>query len=393
MTAGRAIIIAARRTAIGRVGGLHRARSLADLAAPLIRAVLADARLDPAEVGEVIIGNAAGGGGNPARLIALAAGLPETVPAYTIDRQCASGLDAIIAAARLIETGGAHAVIAGGAESPSTAPWRVEKPLNLHTQMPRFFHQAAFAPSGMDDPGMIEAAENVARECGVSRERQDDWALESHRRVLESQQAGVFAEEIAPLGSTPAESADEGPRPSLTPKLLARMKPLLPGGTVTAGNSCAISDGAALTLLVSGDLHRRLGSPPGLLVGASAASGVGPRILGTAAIPALRAACARAGVDPVALSAIELNEAFAAQVLATLDALALPPAIVNPHGGALAFGHPYGASGAVLVTRLFSRLIRNHTGSAQGSAAAMIAAAGGLGVAVILEPFSWIDSR
>jgi acetyl-CoA C-acetyltransferase len=386
MTTGKAIIIAARRTAIGRIGGLHRARSLADLAAPLINTVLADARLDPADVGEVIIGNAAGGGGNPARLIALATGLPETVPALTIDRQCASGLDAIIAAARLIETGGAHAVIAGGAESPSTAPWRVEKPSNLHTGMPRFFHQAMFAPSGMDDPGMIEAADNVAREYGIERERQDAWALQSHERAIQSQRAGVFAEEIAPLGSAPAESADEGPRPALSPKLLARMPPLVPGGTVTAGNSCAISDGAALAVVVSGDLHRRLGSPPGLLVAACAAAGVAPRILGTASIPALRKACAAAGVEPAALSAIELNEAFAAQVLATLDALALPPSIVNPDGGALAFGHPYGASGAVLVTRLFSRLIRNHTISAQGPAAAMIAAAGGLGVALILQP-------
>jgi acetyl-CoA C-acetyltransferase len=172
----------------------------------------------------------------------------------------------------------------------------------------------------------------------------------------------------------------------LSPALLARMPPLVPGGSVTAGNSCAINDGAALTLLVSGDLHRRLGSPPGLLVAASATSGVAPRLLGTAAIPALRAACARSNIAPAALAAIELNEAFAAQVLATLDALALAPAIVNAQGGALAFGHPYGASGAVLVTRLFSRLIRNHTISAQGPAAAMIAAAGGLGVALILQP-------
>jgi acetyl-CoA C-acetyltransferase len=386
MTAGKAIIVAARRTAIGRVGGLHRTRSLADLAAPLIKTVLADAHLDPAEIGEVIIGNAAGGGGNPARLIALAAGLPETVPAHSIDRQCASGLDAIIEAARMIETGGAQAVIAGGSESPSTAPWRVEKPSNLYTETPRFFHQAMFTPPGMDDPGMIEAAENVAREYGISREQQDGWALQSHQRAVAAQQAGCFAEEIAPLWSASAESMDEGPRPSLSPALLGRMPPLLPGGTVTAGNSCAINDGAALILLVSDDLHRRLGSPPGLLVAASAASGVAPRILGTAAIPALRAACARANIESAALTAIELNEAFAAQVLATLDALALSPAIVNTQGGALAFGHPYGASGAMLVTRLFSRLIRNHTVSAQGPAAAMIAAAGGLGVALILQP-------
>jgi acetyl-CoA C-acetyltransferase len=386
MSKGTAIILAARRTAIGRAGGLHRARTLADLAAPLVRAVLADARVQPSDVGEVILGNAAGSGGNPARLIALAAGLPETVPAMTVDRQCASGLDAIVAAARLIETGGAEAVIAGGAESPSTAPWRVEKPANLYTGMPRFFRQAAFTPPSMDDPGMIEAAENVAAEYGIGRERQDGWALESHRRAVTAQHAGAFAGEILPLGTAPAENADEGPRPSLSSKLLARMPPLLPNGTVTAGNSCAINDGAALTLLVSSALHERLGCPPGLRIIAAAASGVSPRLLGTAAIPALRAACARARIEPAALMAIELNEAFSAQVLATLDALAIPPSIVNAHGGALAFGHPYGASGAVLVTRLFSRLIRNHTVSAQGPAAAMIAAAGGVGVALILQP-------
>jgi acetyl-CoA C-acetyltransferase len=381
-----AIVIAARRTAVGKLGGLHRARRLDDLAAPLIRAVLADARLDPADVDEVIIGNAAGGGGNPARLIALAAGLPQTTPAISVDRQCASGLDAIIMAARLIETGGAQAVLAGGAESPSTAPWRVEKPANLYTEAPRFFSQAAFTPGGMHDPGMIEAAENVARDYAISRERQDDFALKSHQRTLAAQQAGYLADEIIPLAAGAAESQDEGPRPSLTAKLLARMPPLLPDGSVTAGNSCAINDGAAVVLVVSRDLHGRLGSPPGLIVLSAASAGIEPRILGMAAVPALRAACLRASISPADLTAIELNEAFAAQVLATADVLSLDPGKLNVNGGALALGHPYGASGAILVTQLFSRLIRNHTGSARGPAAAMIAAAGGLGVAAIMQP-------
>jgi acetyl-CoA C-acetyltransferase len=386
MNAGKAIVIAARRTAIGKLGGLHRTRRLDDLAAPVIRAVLADARLDPADIDEVIIGNAAGGGGNPARLIALAAGLPQTTPALSLDRQCASGLDAIITAARLIETGGAQAVLAGGAESPSTAPWRVEKPSNLFTQAPHFFSQAAFTPTGMDDPGMIEAAENVARDYAVPRERQDDFALQSHRRALAAQQAGLLTGEIVALAGGANESQDEGPRPSLSAKLLARMPPLRPQGTVTAGNSCAINDGAAIALLVSPALHRRLGSPPGLAILSAASSGIAPRILGMAAVPALRAACARAALSPADLTAIEFNEAFAAQVLASADALSVDPAKLNVNGGALAFGHPYGASGAILITRLFSRLIRNHTGSARGLAAAMIAAAGGLGVAAILQP-------
>ncbi len=386
MTCGKAIVIAARRTAIGRVGGLHKSRRIDQLAAPVIKAVLADAKLDPAAIGEVIIGNAAGGGGNRARLIALAAGLSETIPAYTIDRQCASGLDAIIAAARLIETGGAEAVIAGGAESPSTAPWRVEKPANLYTENPRFFSQAAFTPPQMDDPSMIEAAENVARECAIARERQDAFALESHRRAVAAHQAGLFADEIVPLGSAPAEGLDEGPRPSLSLPLLARMPALLRGGTVTAGNSCAINDGAAVTLLVSEDLHKRIGSPPGLIMTSAASAGIAPRILGLASVPALRAACQRASIPPAELTTIELNEAFASQVLATLDTLSLDPHIVNANGGALAFGHAYGASGAVLVVRLYSRLIRNHTVSARGPVAAMIAAAGGLGVAAVFHP-------
>ena len=386
MTAGKAILIAGRRTAFGQVGGLHKARRLEHLAAPLVKTLLADAGLDPAEIGEVIVGNAAGGGGNPARLIALAAGLPETIPACSIDRQCASGLDAIVAAARLIETGGAEAVIAGGAESPSTAPWRVAKPANLHTQTPQFFTQPAFAPAEFGDPGMIEAAETVAREYGISRERQDAFALESHRRAIQAHASSILAQEILPLGSDAAESRDEGPRPTLSAKLLQRMPPLLRGGSVTAGNSCAVSDGAALALLVSGDLHRRLGSPPGLRLVGAASAGIAPRILGLAAMPALQAACRRASVEPGDLAAIELNEAFAAQVLATIDALALDPHIVNRCGGALAYGHPYGASGAALAIRLHGHSIRNPTGLAGRPVAAMIAAAGGVGVAAIFAP-------
>ena len=386
MISANAIVIAARRTAIGKLGGLHKSRGLDDLAAPVIRAVLADAHFDPADIGEVIIGNAAGGGGNPARLIALAAGLPQTTPALSLDRQCASGLDAVITAARLIATGGAQAVLAGGAESPSTAPWRVEKPPNLYGHLPRFFAQAAFTPLGIDDPGMIQAAENVASEFAISRERQDDFALQSHRRAVAAQRSGLLTDEIVALASGQHESQDEGPRSSLTAKLLARMPPLLSDGTVTAGNSCTINDGAAIALLVSPELHRRLGSPPGLALLGAASAGIAPRILGMAAVPALRVACARASISPADLTAIELNEAFAAQVLATADALSLDLVRLNVNGGALAFGHPYGASGAILVTRLFSRLVRNHTGSARGPVAAMIAAAGGLGVAAILQP-------
>jgi acetyl-CoA C-acetyltransferase len=386
MTDPRAIIIAARRTAIGKLGGLHKSRSIEKLAAPLIPAVLADAGLDPEAMDEVIIGNAAGGGGNPARLIALAAGMPDAVPALTLDRQCASGLDAIVMAARQIEAGAAQAIIAGGAESPSTAPWRIAKPSNPHTQLPQFFAQAMFAPGPAGQPNMIEAAENVARRFGISRERQDAFALESHRLAVNAQAQGLTDAEIFPLGSAETDLLDEGPRDGLQSSLLARMKPLAaPDGSVTAGNSCQINDGAALTVVVSDELHRRLGSPPGLIFDGAASAGGDPRILGIAAVPAFKKLCANLGITPADLDAIELNEAFAAQVLATIDLLGLHSPIINTLGGALAYGHPYGASGAILVVRLYTRLVRNNTGSASRRGVAMIAAAGGVGTAALFH--------
>lgn len=386
MSARRAIIIAARRTAIGKVGGLHRSRTIEKLAAPLIPAVLADAGLDPQAIDGVIIGNAAGGGGNPARLIALAAGLAQSVPAMTVDTQCASGLDAIVMAARQIETGAAEAIIAGGAESPSTAPWRVAKPVNAHTQMPQFFAQAMFAPGTDGQPSMIEAAENVARQFGISRERQDAFAFRSHQLAVNADADGGNRKEILPPASNASELRDEGLRPDLKPALLARMKPLIAtDGSVTAGNSCQISDGAALVLVMSDVLHRRLGTPPGLIFVDSASAGVDPRVLGVAAVPAFQTLRERTGIAPDKLDAIEINEAFAAQVLATIDLLGLDPGAINTHGGALAFGHPYGASGAMMVLRLFTQLLRNNTGSELRHGAAMIAAAGGVGTAAIFS--------
>jgi len=386
MSRQQAIVIAARRTAIGRLGGLHRHRKVEKLAAPLVNAILADACLTPETIDEVVLGNAVGGGGNPARLIALTAGLPSSVPALTLDRQCASGLDAIIHGARMIEAGAANVVIAGGVESASTAPWRVSKPSNLYSGLPEFYSQPAFAPSEEGDPGMIEAAETVARQFGISRERQDAFALESHRRAVQAETSGMLAAEIVALSTASADMRDEGPRPALSEAVLARMPPLLGvGGTVTAGNSCQVNDGAAITVLVSGDLHRRVGSPPGLVFAGAASAGVEPRILGIAAVPAFQKLCANTGISASDLQTIELNEAFAAQVLATADLLGLDDGGLNMLGGALAYGHPYGASGALLVVRLFTQLIRTPPFATPKAAVAMLAAAGGLGVAALFR--------
>jgi acetyl-CoA C-acetyltransferase len=387
MSGHKAIIIAARRTALGKLGGLHARRRIEALAAPVIQAVLADARVGAELVDEVILGNAIGGGGNPARLIALAAGLPATVPAITFDRQCASGLDAIVAGARMIQTGAASAILAGGVESASTAPWRVAKPANLYSDLPHFFSQPPFAPAERGDPGMIEAAEMVAREHRIGRERQDRFALQSHRRAIEAADGGIFAAEIVAMGSSTAGATDEAPRRALSPALLGRMPPLVAAdGTVTAGNSCQINDGAACVLIVSDELHRRLGAPPGLVFAGAASAGIEPRRLGLAAVSAAGKLGERTGIDLRAIDAIELNEAFAAQVLATVDLLDLDEDRLNAFGGALAYGHPYGASGALLVVRLFTRLIRQESGSQTGkSGLALIAAAGGVGTSALFR--------
>ncbi len=383
MSAGRPVIIAARRTAIGRQGGLHARRTLDGLAAPVIRAILADCRIAPGDVDAIVMGNAVGGGGNAARLIALAAGLPASVPAMTIDTQCASGLDAIVAGVRMIEAGAAEIVIAGGAESASTAPWRVARPANPHSDLPQFFSQPAFAPSGSDDPGMIEGAENIARDCAIGRARQDAFALRSHRLAVVAAEGGMLDDEIVPLRKSAQDRRDEGPRGSISAALLARMPPLTgPGGTVTAGNSCRINDGAAAAIVVSPALHEKLGTPPGLVLTAAASAGVETRIPGMAAVPAAQKLETITGLRSSAVSAVELNEAFAVQALAVMDRLGLDETRINTLGGALAYGHPYGASGAILVARLFTRLVRQGSGA---DGLALIAAAGGTGSAAHLK--------
>jgi acetyl-CoA C-acetyltransferase len=385
MTGRRAFVIAARRTVIGKLGGLHRHRRVEMLAAPVIRAILDDTGLAAEEVDEVVIGNAVGGGGNPARLIALAAGLPDSVAAVSIDRQCASGLDAIVIGAGMIASGSADVVLAGGAESASTAPWRLAKPANLYADLPTFYSQPAFSPAERGDPGMVEAAETVARRYGISRESQDRFALESHRRAIHAREADLDRE-IVPLGAGPEEKRDEGPRPSLSAELLARMPPLIgPDGTVTAGNSCQINDGAAMAMLVSETVWRRLGSPPGLVFCGAASAGVAPDIPSLAAISAAQKLCVKTGSAISDFAAIEFNEAFAAQVLATIAALEIDPARLNISGGSLAYGHPYGASGAILVTRLFTRFLRQGKAGAAGAGLVMIAAAGGVGVAAMFR--------
>jgi acetyl-CoA C-acetyltransferase len=385
------VIIAARRTPICRANGALKAVPAHELLAPVLRALLADAGAAPESVADVVIGNAVGGGGNLARLAALEAGLPVSVPGVTVDRQCGSGLDAVVLAARLVAAGGGGLYLAGGVESISTAPLRARRGAG---GVPDFFTRAQFVPLGLGDPDMGVAAENVAVHFGISRERQDGLALRSHRRALASAAAGAFDAEIVQLAGVVGTAgagtdrgmvtADDGPRRGLTEAVLARFPAVFAeGGTVTAGNSCFDADGAAGVVITSVEHARELGARDGLLVLGTDTAGVDPRLLGIGAAAAAERLLERCGVRAAELGLVEFNEAFASQTIACLDQLGIPPERANLDGGALALGHAYGASGAVLVTRLLAQARR---GQVEGQLAlAMISIAGGMGTAALLQ--------
>jgi len=368
---GRPVVVAALRTPIGSAGGALAAVPAADLAAPVLRA-LADAV--PLPVQDVVLGNCTGPGGDVARVSALAAGLGHEVPGLTVDRQCGSGLAAVDVGASLVRPGAM--VLAGGVESASTAPlrfWPGEPPVR--------YDRAPFAPAALGDPDMGHAADVLAAKAGVPRGRQDAYAARSHARAVATRDTGGFAAETVPVGDV---SRDERPRP-ITVQRLARLRPAfrpeVAGGTVTAGTSCGVNDGAAAVALVDAATHRSLGVP-GLRVLATATAGVDPNLPGLGLVPATRTALDRAGLALADIDVVELNEAFAGQVLACCDELGLDPDRVCVEGGALALGHPWGASGAVLVVRLFSQLVRADRGR-YGLAA--IAVGGGQGVAAVVE--------
>lgn len=370
------VLVAARRTPIGTAGRSLAGCTAADLAAPVIAALGAEvAGYGAADVRDVVLGNCMGPGGNVARVAALQAGLPAAVPGLTVDRQCASGLAAIalaVTAAR--EEPGP--LLAGGVESASTAPWRFWPPQDGE---PVRYERAPFAPAQLGDPDMGPAADLLAADLAVSRERQDDYAARSHARAVATQRSGGFDDEIVPVAGV---TADDRPRPGLSPQRLARLRPAFrANGTVTAGNSCGINDGAALVAVVDAATHRRIGAP-GLRVLATATAGVDPNRPGLGIVPATRLALDRAGLTLDEIDVVEFNEAFAGQVLACCDVLGLAAARLCPEGGALALGHPWGASGAVLAVRLFTQLVRRRAGR-YGLAA--IAAGGGQGVAMVVE--------
>jgi|SRR5690625_90422 len=372
------VIVQAKRTAVGKVGGIFKNVPPESLGAAVIRSIMGESMLDPHTVDEVILGNAVGPGGNIARLTALTAGLPVDIPAFTVDRQCGSGLEAIHIACRKIQAGAGDIYIAGGIESSSLAPWKLEKPASLY-ESPKLFTRARFSPDLIGDPDMGVAAENVAEAYQISRENQDLFAYNSHQKAIAAREEGRFLKEMVVLQG---KDRDECPRPQLTMKKLSRLRPVFKeNGTVTAGNACPVNDGAAAVLIMSEQKCRELGLQPILRFVDAVSVGVDPNLLGIGPIPAVRKLLKRTGLTPADIDLVEFNEAFASQVLASVKELDIPDEKLNVGGGALAFGHPYGASGAVLVTRLCTEMQR-----IKGKRAiATLGIGGGLGLATLLE--------
>jgi acetyl-CoA C-acetyltransferase len=375
-------IVAACRTPQGRfLGGLGSC-SAAQLGVAAARAAMERASVSPNAIGQVIVGNvlSAGAGQNIARQVALGAGVPEDAPAFTVNMMCASGLQAVALAARAIAAGEADAVLCGGAESMSNAPHLLERSragikLGNGTLVDSLLRDGLV--DAFSGKHMGECVEALALARNISRARQDAFALLSQQRAAQGREA--LAAEIVPVGKV---TADEHPRADTTLESLAALKPVFdPHGTVTAGNASGINDGAAMLVLASAETARRRGwKPLARWVGAKSA-GCAPEAFALGPVAATRALCQHIGCDVSVFDAVELNEAFAAQALACIDDLGLDPARVNTHGGAIALGHPIGASGARLAVHLAHRIA---AGGAR-RALATLCVGGGMGIAAMLE--------
>ncbi len=383
-----AVIIAGARTPIGRYGGALADTRPDDLAALVLGEAVSRAGVDPSDIDEVVFGAANQAGEdnrNLARMAALLAGLPDTVPGFTVNHLCASGLTAVATARALIAAGDADVVVAGGVESMTRAPWVTEKPSRAWAKPGASFDTSIgwrFPNPRFDSDttlSMPETAEQVARRWGLTRGELDEFALQSHQRAIKAIAAGHFADEIVAVGSF---DTDEGPRADTSLERLAGLRPVNGSdGLVTAGNSSSLNDGAAAMVIASQAYVDRNGLRPRARIVASASAGVPPEIMGIGPVPATRKVLERAGWSTADLGAVELNEAFASQSLACIRDLGLDPETVNADGGAIALGHPLGASGARILLTLLGRLER--TGAHRGLATMCVGV--GQGTALLVE--------
>ena len=383
-----AFIVAGARTPIGRYGGALAGTRPDDLAALALGEAVTRAGVDPAHVDEVVLGAANQAGEdnrNVARMAALLAGFPDSVPGHTVNRLCASGLTAVATARAMIAAGDADLVVAGGVESMTRAPWVTEKPArawakpgaSFDTSIGWRFPNPRFGAS--TTLSMPETAERVATKWGLTRDELDEFALESHRRAVRAIESGHFVDEIVAVGEV---DTDEGPRIDTSLERLARLRPVNgPDGVVTAGNSSSLNDGAAALVIASEAYVEKHGLRPRARIVASASAGVAPEIMGIGPVPATRKALDRVGWLTSDLDTVELNEAFASQALACIRDLGLDPEVVNADGGAIALGHPLGASGARILLTLLGRMER--TEARRGLATMCVGV--GQGTALLLE--------
>lgn len=359
-----AVIVQAKRTPIGKKDGIFKHVKPQKLAVPLIQYLAADLTR---HIDEVILGNVVGPGGNIARFAALEAGLPLAIPGMTIDRQCSAGLEAIRTACLFIKAGAGNCYIAGGVESPSTSP---------------FPKRAQFSPGRIGDPEMIIGAENVAGKYELTREDQDAYALKSYERSWEAYENGHYDEEIIAFNKIASDEVFDKKRNM--ERIMKWAKPLVDAesGTVTAANSCGIQDGAAAVVVMEEALAKKLGMKAVLRFIDSEVTGIHPNYPGMSPIPAIQKLLARNQLTTADIDLFEINEAFASKIVACAEELDIEYGKINVSGGALTTGHPYGASGAILVTRLFYEVQRR---TEVNYVLAAIGSAGGVGLAVLFE--------
>ncbi|HET9833797.1 MAG TPA: acetyl-CoA C-acetyltransferase [Vicinamibacterales bacterium] len=388
-----AVILSACRTPIGSFGGALKDLSASDLGAVVIREAIARARVKPSDIGDVLMGCVlqAGAGMNVARQAALKAGLPVDVPAETVNRVCGSGLQAIVHAVEAVAVGYVDLYVAGGTESMSNAPYLL-KGARWGFRMGHAEAIDSMLAEGLtcaiNSCHMGMTAEEIASRYGISRSEQDAFAAESQRRAVQAVGDGTFDAEIVPVpipqkkGDPLLFSRDEYPRAGTTAEKLAALKPAFAkDGSVTAGNASGINDGAAALVVTSSAHAKQTGAPPLARVLSYATAGVDPKIMGMGPVPAVRRALDRAGLTSADIDLFELNEAFAVQALAVARELGLDPSKVNVNGGAIALGHPIGASGARILTTLLHALKARKLRYGVAS----LCIGGGMGIAMIVE--------
>ncbi|MDO4916306.1 MAG: acetyl-CoA C-acyltransferase [Rothia sp. (in: high G+C Gram-positive bacteria)] len=378
MSTPEAFLVGGSRTPVGRYGGALSSVRPDDLAALCIKDVIEKSGLDPAVIDEVILGNANGAGEenrNVARMAWLLNDYPDTVPGITVNRLCASGMSAVTMAAHMIKAGAADIVIAGGVESMSRAPWVMEKPTKAFAKPGEVFDTSIgwrfvnpeFAQREKFTYSMPETAEEVAKLDGITREDADAFAVRSHKLAMEAIEAGRFKDEIVPVtirdrkGNETVVDTDEGPRAGTTAEVLAKLRPVVGGGSVvTAGNSSSLNDGASAIIVASEDAIKKYGLKARARFIDGASAGLAPEIMGLGPVPATEKVLERTGWSIDDIGAVELNEAFATQSLASMRRLGIDPNIVNNDGGAIALGHPLGSSGSRILITLLGRMEREN---------------------------------